>query len=451
MTESLRPKNRGEAVAIFRSQVLGPLLSRALTRGELAAQLRELSSQTFRYSGSPVTRRFAVPTLQRWYYRYRAEGLAGLRPMPRRTGQARALTSEQRALLLDIRRERPRVPVSVLLRTLETDGRLTKSAVSEATVRRLFAAHGLDRDGVNNPTDNTNGVRLRWQAERPGLLWHADVCHGPALQVDGRSVPLRVHAILDDASRYIVAIAAVATEREVDMLALMVKALRLNPAPKVLYLDNGSTYSGQALATACARLHVNLVHARPYDPQARGKMERFWRTLRQGCLDHIGNLASLHDVQVRLLAFVDGHYHKAPHGALLGKTPAQSWETERDVHLEHRDDAQLRDALTVRQNRRVKRDGTVSVGGIDWEVTQGFLAGRNVVIGRTLFDPNAAPWIEHEESVYELHPVNAVVNGAQKRRRTAPERGVDAIPFDPAGALLDRMVGRTTNKKGNAQ
>ncbi len=46
-------------------------------------------------------------------------------------------------------------------------------------------------------------------------------------------------------------------------------------------------------------------------------MERFWRSLRAGCLDHLGSLSSLHDVQVRLDAFVADHYHRAPHGGLL--------------------------------------------------------------------------------------------------------------------------------------
>ncbi|MBK6688868.1 MAG: transposase [Deltaproteobacteria bacterium] len=161
------------------------------------------------------------------------------------------------------------------------------------------------------------------------MLWHSDVCHGPAMKIAGRVVPLRIHALLDDHSRYVVAIQACATERESEMLALLVKALRRFHAPETLYLDNGSTYRGDVLCTACPRLGISLVHAQPHDPQARGKMERFWRTLREGCLDHLGAQASLHDVQVRLLAFVDQHYHLAPHASLMGKSPSQVHEAGR--------------------------------------------------------------------------------------------------------------------------
>ena len=86
------------------------------------------------------------------------------------------------------------------------------------------------------------------------------------------------------------------------MLQLMVKALTEHPKPRILFLANGSTYSGDALITACSRLGIQRNHAQPRDPQARGEMERFWRTPRDGCLDHMGSLGLPHDVQVRLLA-----------------------------------------------------------------------------------------------------------------------------------------------------
>src|SRR5260370_501186 len=79
-------------------------------------------------------------------------------------------------------------------------------------------------------------MRLRWQAERPGALWHGDVCHGAAITVGGTSKPVRIHGLLDDASRYIIALEAHHTEREVDMLGMMVRAIRRHGPPDALYL-----------------------------------------------------------------------------------------------------------------------------------------------------------------------------------------------------------------------
>jgi putative transposase len=438
--DRLEPEDSTEAIALFRSTVVGALTRRDLDRGELRAELCTLAEQAWRPPGAAATRRFSVATLERWFYRYRKGGLAALKPQPRSDrGRARDLTPEQRKLLCDVRRENPGASVPLILRTLVVDGRLQSGAISEATVARLFREQGLDR--VSYRATDIGKTRLRWQAERPGALWHGDVCHGPALVIAGKSKPLRIHAFLDDASRYVVALEAHHAEREVDMLGMLVAALRRHGAPDALYLDNGATYIGTALRLGCERLGVTLIHARPYDPQARGKMERFWRTLREGCLDHVGSLTSLHDVQVRLGAFLDQHYHQAPHAGLIGRTPAQLWdESERDRRADPIREDDLRHALTVRERRRVRRDTTVTVDGRVFQLDQGFLAGHVVTVGYALVGDDP-PWVEHDGKRFALRPVDAKANGKTPRRQSAPPP-TKTVPFDPAGALLDRAAGR---------
>lgn len=446
MSDDLQPKDHNERIAIFRAQMVGALVCRDLQRGELGPLLHELSQQRVRPPGSEVTRTFAVPTLKRWYQRYRKQGIDGLRLISRKRGYGCNLPDDKRQLILEIRRQHPHVSVTVLLRTLIAQGQLAPNDVSPGTVRRLLYAHGLDRQTLRQQSGDKNR-RARWEAESPGVLWHADVCYGPALRSDGRNVPLRIHAILDDASRYVVAIQACDNERELEMLMLLVKALRCAGAPKVLYLDNGSTYSGDALAAVCASLGITLCHAQPYDPQARGKMERFWRTLREGCLDHIGHAGSLHDVQVRLLAFLDAYYHRAPHAGLLGESPEGRWQTKTHAAgtTELLGEKRLCAALTVRGRRRIKRDGTLMVGGVVWEAEQGFLAGRNVTVARTLLEPKQAPWVEHDGKTYMLRQVDVIANAKRQRRETTkPKPGIDAAPFDPAGALLRKMLHPTS-------
>lgn len=441
--DELKPKSHQEAVAVFRHGVLGAVTQAKLDKGELRAALEQLAKKAFLPPRSKTTKRYGISTLERWYYAYQRSGLDGLKPRPRSDkGRALGLKPEARELLLDIRREYPHASVSVILRTLEADGRLDKGAVSATTVRRLFKDAGLDRVGLRNST--AGHTRLRWQAERPMALWHGDVCHGPALRIDGKVRPLRIHALMDDASRYVVALEAHHSEREVDMLGLMVRALRRHGAPDALYLDNGSTYRGDTLATACARLGVTLLHARPYSPESRGKMERFWRTLREGCLDFIGTATSLHDVNVRLLAFLDAHYHSAPHAGLFGRAPRTVLQAIPPTPGDF-DEAALREALTVRIRRRVRRDTTVSIDGKDYELAQGHLAGRLVFLCRCLVDLNEAPWVEHEGKRLEVHPVDPVKNARRPRAQRRAEFD-ESVPrhsaFDPPKALLDRATGK---------
>ncbi|WP_437586908.1 helix-turn-helix domain-containing protein [Sorangium sp. So ce1000] len=442
MQDPLQPKDQSEAVALYRSEIIGSLMHRELDRGELAEALADLSKQRFRPPRAHSPRTYSVPTLERWYYAYKAEGLEGLRPKPRKDkGRARELTPEQRQMLLEIREEHPSASVSLILDTLIAAGRIDKGAISATTVRRLYAEHHLDRVALR---DRTGGkMRLRWQAEHPGALWHGDVCHASPILVNGSPAPVRIHALLDDASRYILAIEAMSAEREVDMLALFIRALRKHGAPDALYLDNGSTYRGHTLHLACERLGTTLIHARPYDAPARGKMERFWRTLRERCLDFTGALGSLHDLNVRLYAWVDEHYHRTAHAALFGKSPAQVYEAYPHA-TDDLDERKLRDALTTQARRRVRRDSTLSMDGEDWETDLGFLAGRLVTVSRCLVTPNEPPWIEHEGKRFALHRVDPVKNAQRARSACNLDVAHEArVPFDPPKTLLDKALGRT--------
>jgi transposase InsO family protein len=429
---SLVPRDHAEVVALFRAEIIGALARSELSHGELAVQIRKLAERKFRPPGRRATKQFGASTLERWYYAYRRGGLAALRPDARSDrGRARELTPAQRELLLDVRREHPGASAELILRTLVLDGRVRKGAVSVSTVTRLFRdaklPRGVRRDGH---------TRLRWQAEHPGALWHGDVCHGPALRVGQTTKPLRIHALLDDASRFVVALEAHHTEREDDMLDLVLAALRRHGAPDALYLDNGSTYRGDDLRLACERLGITLIHARPGDAPARGKMERFWRTLRGGCLDHLGTMTSLHDVQARLLAFLDEHYHRAPHGGLFGKTPTDAWASAATRPI---DEPTLAAALTTTVRRRVRKDGTLDVRGATWQLDESFLAGAVVTVGVDMTGATA-PFVEYDGRRYVLRPVDPVAAG--KRKRKPPSPPPPTVPFDPAGALLDRVAGR---------
>jgi putative transposase len=232
--ESLRPRDHAEAIALFRAEIIGALARRDFAHGELAAALRALAAERYRAPGSSTARQLSVPTLERWLYAYRRGGLVALRPEPRSDrGRARELTPAQRELLLDIRREHPTASVPLILRTLVADGRLDADVVSATTVARLYREAGLER-GIRFD----GHTRLRWQADHAGALWHGDVCHGPTLRIGATTRPLRIHALLDDASRFVLALEAHHTEREADMLDLLLAALRRHGAPGGLYLDS---------------------------------------------------------------------------------------------------------------------------------------------------------------------------------------------------------------------
>lgn len=424
--ESLSPTDNAERLAVFRSQVISRLVVQELTRGQLKSALRELTKQRFRPPGADRSRTYSIATLQRWYYAFRAGGLDALTREPRRDkGRARALTDNERQLILDTRYEHPTASADLILKVLIDRGLLTANKVSAATVRRLLLERGLDRLSIASQPENQ---RRRWTASHPGALWQSDVCHGPTLTGSGRPEPLRIHAIIDDNSRYIVALRACTNEREEEMLGLLVAAIRRWGAPGVLYLDNGSTYSGKALATGTARLGISLLHPQPYDPQARGKIERFWRTLRENVLNHIGTDLTIADVQQRLDYFLESHYHKRPHGSLEEESPAMLWGYRQTKLLS---DDQIARAMTIRSRRLVSKDGVVSIDGDLFEVSQQFLAGHKVDISSCLVAGLPRNVKAHYQgSTFELKPLDTKSNAKARRPPAEPARE-PAPPLDP--------------------
>jgi len=239
MMETLSPKDQAEAVAIFRSQVISRVVAQELTKGQLKSTLRELSRERFRAPGADRSRCYSVATLERWYYAFRNGGLEALLRAPRRDrGRARALSDVERQLILDTRYEHPAASAELILKVLAERGQLTAKKISAATTRRLLNERGLDRRAISQETQDQ---RRRWVASHPGALWQGDVCHGPTLTGSGNPVPLRIHALIDDNSRYSVALRACSNEREEEMRTTSV--IRMHSL-------RSSVYSGWRLSTS---------------------------------------------------------------------------------------------------------------------------------------------------------------------------------------------------------
>lgn len=427
--KSPTPTHRDE-VALFRLGLVGDLLARDLEEGELKAELVRRAALRYRPPGADGTRRYDWKTLQRWYYLAK-ESAQRLTPMSRVKGTALALSSAQRELLLQMRREHPSAAAELLLQEAVRHGIVEEGRLSLTTLRRLYRAHQLPRTSLNRP--GRIRERRRWQAGRVGGIWHGDVCHVWMRDTKGQPKKAYIHALMDDKSRYIVALEARLAEREVDMLSILCGALLKFPTPDMLYLDNGACYRGDVLALACTRLDIRLVHAEPHDPEARGIQERLWRTLRQQVTDHV-SAHTLNELNVALLAWLDNRYHRHPHGGLLGKTPWSAFSAGLTALPAPRTAADLARALEVPVTRKVANDSTFQLDGATWEVAGRHLAGKRIEV---VLDPfTGAP-------LRAAHDGRPVIIGrcdpehnARRGRAPATEIPAPTVPFDPIAALL---------------
>ena len=206
-----------------------------------------------------------------------------------------------------------------------------------------------------------------------------------------------------------------------------------------LFVDNGANYRSQQLALVCAKLGIALIHSRPYQPAGKGKIERFFRTLRAAVLAHLTAEAteSLETLNRTLWAWVEGEYHQSPHRGLDGRTPLDQWALAgHDVRYPD-PGTDLDDLFLFEAKRRVMKDRTVSLHGRLYEV-DAVLVGQTVTLR---YDPDAPP-SRPIEVVHDAKPagtatrLDAYANTAVKRDRpswqlhcSTPAREPDPSPL----------------------
>lgn len=138
----------------------------------------------------------------------------------------------------------------------------------------------------------------------------------------------------------------------------------------------------QQLQRICAVLGIRLVHSRPGRPQGRGKIERFFATVRSQFLVEIGDdqLGSLDELNRLFTAWVETRYHRRSH------RETQQSPLERFTAVAVPDvptPQQLREAFLWSETRTVTKTSMVSLHGNHYEVDPA-LVGRRVQL---VFDP----------------------------------------------------------------
>ena len=429
--------------ALFRHAVLGEVLSRSLRRGELRPLLQQLAEQTFTDErGRP--RRMAVKTLEQWVYQYRQGGWEALQPQPRRDrGSSRVLASELVELVVALKREDPGRSAYLILRELELAGRLRSGQVSVSTLQRLLRRRGLS--GPRMELDRP--ARYRWQASICGELWQADALHGPVLPhpAAGRSQRTIIFGLLDDRSRLIPYVEAGFGETEQRFLAVLYQAIARRGIPRCLLLDNHASFSGYDLRWLGARLGIHLVHSRPGDAPAKGKIERLWRTLRGHVLDRLDlqEVTTVEELNLRLWSYVEAEYHTRPHASLSGKTPLEVWETDSDQIRWVSDHSELEAAFYGEVERMARHDSTVQWRGIHYEIPP-HLRRQKIRLRYSLLDPQRVSVIEANVET----PVRVVQPVDNAHRSRAPQLSAPAAPEKPSTGLnapellLDHLTGR---------
>lgn len=360
--------------ALFRYQLIAPLLDPDLERGGQAQQLKEIAGQEHPHPVRGRVRR-SIASLKRYLRRYRKAGYgqSKVKVLQRKArtdkGSSRRLRPEVLELAVQLRKEIPERSVAQVIRLMELSRFIAPGEVSRPTLDRHLRAQGCSRAAIQA---GTKGFR-RWQRDRRNAVWQSDAKMGPYLPdpTDPKGKRMRrtvLLAFMDDRSRLITHAQFYWDEKLPSLEDTFKKAILKRGVPDRIYVDNGRTFISKRLAVICAELNIRRMNTRPYEPTAKGKIERFWHTMDSSFMPELRALKvrTLDELNAYFWAWLEGAYNHREHRELQAK-PVDVFAN--DPHpLRLADPAEVREAFLQRQGRKVDRTGCVSLDGSVFEV-----------------------------------------------------------------------------------
>ena len=262
---------------------------------------------------------YSPETLRKWFYRYRNGGLPALNDTPRKdTGSHGSVPKTISDRLFELRSKHPRWPLSRMLDELIRENLWNMKSPARSTLYRFSHTANLQRD----PHLSVHIPARPFEYEFFGQLWMADFLHGPKIREKGKQCKTYLHAIIDDATRYVVHTGFFTSESTEIMMTELMVSIRTHGKPIRFYADNGACYASKHLKFVCANLGIHLIHTPPGKPRGRGKVERFFRSVRDHFLD--GENPPAHTLEGLNKAFREwvSSYHKRIHSS-LGVSPLQ--------------------------------------------------------------------------------------------------------------------------------
>ena len=427
--------DRHRDVALFRYSLIREAADPALTKAERGRLVRALAARDHTGPGG-VRVRVARNTLDRWIRHWRAGGFEALVPAARTAEPTTPVAVLD--LAVKLKREAPRRTAAQVAEViLAAEG----WAPSERTIQRLFARLGLNTRPDGAPPEAFG----RFEAAAPNDRWTGDALHGPP--VGGRKAYL--FAFLDDHSRALTGYRWGHSEDTVRLEAALRHGLGSRGVPRSIYVDNGSAFVAAPLLRACAVLGIRLVHSRPGRPEGRGKIERFFRTVRDQFLVEIdarsgtGGVADLVEMNRLFAAWVETAYHRRVHSETK-TTPLERFVTGGPFPIPT--PAQLHEAFLWSEQRNVTKTATVSLHGNTFEVDAA-LVGRRV---ECVFDPFDLTSIEVRYQGRHMGQGVPRVIGRHTHPRARPEAAPvpAATGIDYLAVLADRHAAHLAEQAG---
>ena len=375
------PEVRNTVIALFRYGLIAHLIFDPLAAGQLEGALREIAAKTYNIPYS-TRNRVGIATLRRYLQHYQQQGFESLRPQERTDKHApRAFPAEVVEKAIALREEQPARTTAMIVNILKQDKSLKTHLRLRGKTRRLLSTPGR--------------VFKRFERQHTNSLWQGDMMFGPWLPFThpgcssgdpsqpGKKRRAHLFAFIDDHSRLVPYAEFFFDESLPRMERVLKVGILRRGVPRAIYVDNGKVYASTQFGAACASLGIQRIHAAPYSPEGKGKIERFFESIRLQFMPEVevSEIATLAELNESLWAWLECVYHTAIHRE-TEQIPLERYQQGLQA-VRTADPETLRKAFLWRETRKVRKDGCIELQGNRYEV-DGHLVGRTLELR---FDP----------------------------------------------------------------
>jgi len=426
-------------VALSAVALLGYLFGRVQRRSELEEQAIDQRSRDVH---------FAAVTIERWFYLARREQhdpVGVLRRAIRKDCGKVSLKPDLIECLVNQYHDYPHWTYQLHYDNLKARVKFHEKLgplQSYSTVRRYMVAQGMLRKPRLKPKKHPGELRAAqrreqreirsYEAEYVGALWHLDFHHGSLQVVTPRGLWKRPLAlgILDDHSRYCPHLQWYLSETTEDLVHGSSQGMQKCGLPRGMMSDNGAAMLADEFTEGLLRLGILHETTLPYSPYQNGKQECFWAQLEGRLMEMLGRVRelTLDFLNEVTQAWVEIEYNRRVHRE-IGCSPATRFAAAPDVLRP----SPSSDALRAAFRREVKRrqrtsDGTISLGGVRFEIPARYRHFRDVVVRYPRWDLSLVDLVDPREGTIlaRLFPLDRAANA--DGRRAVLEPRPDEVP-----------------------
>ena len=388
--------------ALFKYSIIAPFINGTSNTKSVRSFCDQASKKEYSYKGDSYT--FKSSTIRNWISKYKKKGYDDLiRKTRSDKTKPRVLDDDILARVNIIKNEYPKIRTTALYKILIEEGYFIDNEISLRTFERYVA-------NCNFISLNSEYERKAYTFEFSNDSWQCDTTSGPYILIKGQKYKTYIMVFIDDHSRLIVGARAFFNDNALNMQTLLKEAIKLYGIPKQLYADNGGPYSNKQLSIICARLGINLKNARAYDPQAKGKVERFNRTLKDTWMNTFNwnNIKSLDELNKMLNKHINKYnntFHKS-----LNSTPNEVYFKD-NGEIRYVDLNKLESYFYHTINRKVSNVGTVKIDNNVYEIDYS-LVKRTIEL---TYDPFDLSKVYYNGKEYGL--LDSVSNSKKRRKK----------------------------------